>query len=210
MNLSKWTLALAIGAAGAFAASNLTAQDSHGKTGHEDHGHAAQDAGAGMQMPPEFSPGPQHKMLDPFVGEWDATVKFWMEPGATPEESKGKSSSKWALDGRWVIEEFTGNFDGQPFKGISTTGYDPFKKKYISTWIDSMSTTMMVMEGTADPTGKTFGYTATAFDPFVGAETTTKTVITVDSHDQHTMRMFMVMPDGNQFQTMEIVYTRAK
>lgn len=209
MKLSTWTLALAIGAVAAFAATNLTAQDAaHGE--HAGHNHAEPAQDAGMQMPPEFSPGPNHKLLDPFVGEWNAAMKFWMAPGAAPQESKATSSAKWALDGRWVIEEFNGEFDGMPFKGISTTGYDPFKKKFISTWIDSMSTTMMVMEGAADPAGKTFGYVSKGFDPMVGAETTTKTIITVDSHDQHTMKMYMIMPDGVETQTMEVVYTRTK
>lgn len=199
MRLSQWTLALSLTAAGLFGATTLIAQDGKGTP----------DAGAEMmQMPPEFSPGPNHKMLEPFVGEWKAVVKFWMEPGAEPSQSEGSASARMIMDGRWLQEDFTGDFAGMPFKGMGMTGYDPFKKKYVSTWIDSMSTTMMTQEGAVDSDGKVFTYTGKSFDPFMNMETTTKTVLTVDSHDQHTMKMYMITPDGAEMQTMEIVYTR--
>lgn len=197
MRLSQWTLALTVCAVGALGASTLVAQQ--GQEGAEQ-----------FQMPPELSPGPQHKMLEPFVGEWTAVVTFWMEPGTDPEQSEGRSTAAWVMDGRWLQEDFEGNFGGMPFHGKAMTGYDPFKKKFISAWVDSMSTTMMVMEGTADEAGKVFTYTAKAWDPFMNMETTTKTVITVDSHDKHTMKMFTIIPNGPEFQSMEIVYKRVK
>lgn len=199
MRLSQWTLALSLTAAGLFGATTLVAQEGHGTP--------PADAAA-MEMPPEFSPGPNHKMLEPFVGEWNVSVKFWMEPGAEPGVSKGTASSRWIMDGRWMQEDFNGDFAGTPFKGMGMTGYDPFKKKYVSTWVDSMSTTMMSQEGTVDSAGKVFTYSGKSFDPFMNMETTTKTILSVDSHDQHTMKMYTIMPDGAEMQTMEIVYTR--
>lgn len=197
MRLSQWTLALSLTAVGVFGVSTLTAQDATPPGGAEM-----------MEMPPEFSPGPNHKMLEPFVGEWKVVVKFWMDPAAEPGVSEGTASARWIMDGRWMQEDFTGDFAGMPFKGMGMTGYDPFKKKYISTWIDSMSTTMMTQEGTADSAGKVFTYSGKSFDPMMNMETTTKTILSVDSHDQHTMKMFMITPDGAETQTMEIVYTR--
>ena len=36
---------------------------------------------------------------------------------------------------------------GKTFEGVGLTGYDNQTKKYTSTWMDSMSTTLHVMEG---------------------------------------------------------------
>ena len=33
------------------------------------------------------------------------------------------------------------------FHGQGQTGYDPNKKKYVGTWVDSISPTIMIMEG---------------------------------------------------------------
>ncbi len=46
-------------------------------------------------------------------------------------------------------------FGDMDFHGQGQTGYDPAKKKYIGTWVDSMSPTIMMMEGDFDPRTKT-------------------------------------------------------
>ena len=54
------------------------------------------------------------------------------------------------LDGRVLIEEVTSSMMGMPFTGHGMTGYDNVTGKYWSTWTDSMSTGLMVSEGTCD------------------------------------------------------------
>ena len=62
--------------------------------------------------------------LEPLVGDWKVEVKIWMAPDAPPTVSKGTAKSTWALKGRFVQQEFSGEFMGKPFRGISFTGYD--------------------------------------------------------------------------------------
>ena len=38
---------------------------------------------------------------------------------------------------------------GQPFSGVGIDGYDNLRKKYVTTWIDTMGTGIFSMEGTA-------------------------------------------------------------
>src|SRR4051812_6551685 len=32
------------------------------------------------KMAAQMQPGPEHKILDALLGDWEGTVKFWMEP----------------------------------------------------------------------------------------------------------------------------------
>ena len=102
----------------------------------------------------DCTPGAAHQALEPLVGEWKVEVKTWMAPDAPPALSTGTAKSTWALKGRFVQQEFSGEFMGQPFHGISFTGHDNVRGKYRSVWIDDMSTTMVVSEGDADGDGK--------------------------------------------------------
>src|SRR5215207_815100 len=76
------------------------------------------------------TPGSAHQALEPLVGEWNVEVKTWMTPDAPPVTSKGTAKSTWTLKGRFVQQEFSGEFMGQPFHGISFTGYDNVRQKY--------------------------------------------------------------------------------
>ncbi len=41
-----------------------------------------------------------------------------------------------------------------PMTGVMTLGYDPEKKKYVGTWVDSMTSHLWRYEGTVDAAGK--------------------------------------------------------
>ena len=93
------------------------------------------------------TPGAAHKALEPLVGNWTAEVKSWMTPGAPPTVTQATAKSTWVMNGRFVQQEFTGDFMGKPFRGVSLTGYDNTKKKYSNVWIDDMHTSMFTSEG---------------------------------------------------------------
>ena len=104
------------------------------------------------QESPVTKPTPEHQHLAHEVGTWDATIKSWMQgPGSEPLVSKGVEINKLMPGGLWALSDFQGKFGDLPFHGHGQTGYDPVKKKYIGTWVDSMSPTIMIMEGDFDP-----------------------------------------------------------
>jgi hypothetical protein len=156
------------------------------------------------------TPGDAHKKLGSMAGTFNADVKMWMQPGAPPAGGAGVAENTWALDGRWLQQNFTGTFMGMPFTGVGYTGYDNIKKKYVGSWMDSMSTAMMVSSGTADADGKSFTFTSTMDDPMTGKSTPVKEKITVVDDDHHTLEMWGAGPDGKMFKMMEIAYTRKK
>jgi hypothetical protein len=107
---------------------------------------------AGMCDGPEMpAPVKQHEWLQRFVGEWDADVEAYMAPGQPPMQTKGVSRARM-LGGFWLIEE--GQNTMMPYAFILTLGFDPQKKKYVGTWIDTMMGHLWKYEGTVDSTGK--------------------------------------------------------
>jgi hypothetical protein len=156
------------------------------------------------------TPGDAHKKLGAMVGTFDTDVKMWMEPGAPPTAGSGVAENTWALDGRFVQQQFNGTFMGMPFHGIGYTGYDNIKKHYIGSWMDNMTTSMMVSTGTADPSGKSITFTSTMDDPMTGKSSEVKETVTVVDNDHHTLEMWGAGPDGKMYKAMEINYTRKK
>ncbi len=154
------------------------------------------------------TPGAAHKALEPLVGEWSAEVKSWMAPGAPPTVSKGKSKATWIMDGRYLQEEFHGEFMGKPFRGMSLMGYDNMEKKYNSVWIDNMSTIMVKTEGKAGEGGKVITLTGEYACPMTGdLHKPTRQVIRILSNDRHIFEMHDPSK-GENSKEMEIVYTR--
>ena len=99
-------------------------------------------------------PGPQkeHEWLQKFVGEWETTTKGKAGPDQPAMEIKGKISSRQV--GRlWVINEMRADLGTSRMHGVQTIGYDPKKKKYVGTWVDSMMNFMWKYEGSVDESG---------------------------------------------------------
>lgn len=155
-----------------------------------------------------MTPGEQHKKLEPFVGSFDVKVTSWMVPGAPAAESSGSAEDRWVLGGRYVQEMFDGQFMGRPFSGIGYTGYDNIKKAFVSTWMDNMSTAIMMTKGSME--GNTMTSSGTMDDPMSGRSQQVTNKVTVTDNDHHMMEMWGPGPDGKMFKMMEISYARKK
>ena len=155
-------------------------------------------------------PGEPHKKLDGMAGTWDTKITMWMMPGMDPTSSTGTSENKWIMGGRYLEQRFTGSFMGMPFEGIGYTGYDNIKKQYFGTWMDNMSTGVMMSTGAMGGDGKTWNFTATMPDPMTGKDSTVEEKIVVVDADHHTMEMWGPAPDGRNYKMMEIAYSRKK
>ncbi|HVS40354.1 MAG TPA: DUF1579 domain-containing protein, partial [Gemmataceae bacterium] len=148
-------------------------------------------------QPPMPKPGPEQDKLKAFVGDWDCVVKFG------DMEMKGTATYTLGFGGFWLTETFKS--DGpEKFEGRGTMGYDPNKKKYVSTWIDSESPSMMVSEGDYDKDGKT--YTEIGDGPGEdGKPQKYKSAVEFKDKDTIVMTMAMVK-DGKDQQVMTITY----
>ena len=186
----------------------------------------SQEAKPGAQppaMPPEMvemmekmtaagTPGDNHKLLVKKAGNWNCKVKMWWTPDVPDaEESPCTVNSELILGGRWLLETVEGNFNGETFTGHGVSGYDNVTKKFTSVWIDSMSTSAMISEGTYDAAKKTFTYAGENTCPLAGKRVTGRTVERWTDDNNYVVEMYgPYYKTGKEYKSMEITYTRAK
>src|SRR5262245_22069915 len=152
-----------------------------------------------MKMMMELSKtGENHKLLSGMAGNWDYTVKMWMDPSAPATSSSGTATIKPIMDGRYFVGDFSGKMkmpgeDGKvkemPFKGMSIDGYDNVKKKFISTWCDNMGTGMMMSEGTYDSAAKMFTYNG-EYEAMPGIKSRVRMTMKVTDKDHHNFEFY--------------------
>jgi hypothetical protein len=178
----------------------------------------AQDKPAMPEMTPEQqaemeaymkagTPGPPHQMLASTVGKYDLSIKNWHEPGAPATEEKGTATRAMILEGRVLVEDVTSSMMGMAFTGHGMTGYDNVSGKYWSTWTDSMSTGVMLSEGTCDAQ-KTCRFTGSWNDPLTKAPKKARMTSRWTTPTTEVFEMYGPGKDGKEMKMMEITYTK--
>jgi hypothetical protein len=102
-------------------------------------------------QPPQ--PTKEHDLLKKFVGEWESTAEAMAGPNQPAFTCKGRGTGKM-LGGFWVVMEYETEMMGMKINALQTIGYDPKKKKYVGTWIDSMFNHKWDYVGEVDAAGK--------------------------------------------------------
>jgi len=152
--------------------------------------------------------GPEHQWLATCAGSWDVTVTMWMQPGAEPIVSKGTSERTMMLGGRVMTEKVVAEMMGAPFEGHGMAGFDNVSKKHWGTWNDNMMTGLATSSGTCDAKGEC-EFTMSGWDPITGTLKSTRWTAEHGA-DRELHAMYDKGPDGKEFKTMELVYTRKK
>ena len=158
------------------------------------------------------TPGEYHKALEHLIGKWDLATKMWMDgPDKPPTEAKGTSEVKWILGGRYTLEEMKGQIMGMPHNGMGITGYDNFRKQYVSFWIDNTSTAMYNSQGEFDASKKVITSLGKMDEPMTGEkDKTVKYVLQIVDKDKHVFSVYDLVGTANEFKVVEITYTRKK
>ncbi len=155
------------------------------------------------------TPGPEHQEMAKTAGDWTADCQCYMN-GQPCASMKGTAHFEPLMDGRFMMLKYDGtmNMGGSdmPFKGMGIMGYDKMSKKYFSTWIDSMSTSMMKTEG--EKSGNVVTLTGKMFDPMTGKEVTVKEVVTHTDPTHMKYELYAPGPDGKEAKMMQIDYTK--
>lgn len=112
----------------------------------------AQDAGDAAvaemmaQAAKYTQPGPQHEFLGLLVGEWDVASRLTMG-GAAGAAQPGRAVTRWEIDGRWLVSEWTGSLMGMEGEVHHVMGYDPMKMSFVWTSFSSFDNALNRAEG---------------------------------------------------------------
>ena len=153
------------------------------------------------------TPGEPHKLFTSLAGSWTTTTKEWMEPGKPPTESPGTAEMKMLLDGRFLYQEYNSQMMGQPFYGIGIDAYDNLRKRYVTVWLDTMSTGVFTMEGTASADGKTITLKGQHGEPG-GGHMTHRAIWKIVDNNTQTFEMYGTHGHGKEVKMLEITYSR--
>ncbi len=162
-----------------------------------------------MEMTVE--PQKEHQWLQKLVGEWTCEAEAEMGPGKPPEKSSMIEKVR-SLGGLWILAEAEGEMPGCGHATMMMTlGYDPQRKRYVGTWIGSMSTHMWVYDGALD--GGETGLALDAEGPSMagdGKMAQYRDVIEFRSNDHRVLTSHMLGDDGKWQQFMTANYRRTR
>jgi hypothetical protein len=154
-------------------------------------------------------PGPEHKKLQPFVGDWTLTVKLWTDPSQPPAELYGTVERKWIMDGRFLQETVKGKYDGKPIEGMGLWGYDKAQKKFTSVRICGLCGTISYGLASCGASGTKFQCAKEECCPLTGQKFKGRDEVVIESKDKIVMKVFRTV-DGKEVKAMEIVSIRKK
>lgn len=167
------------------------------------------DQAAAMKAWQEYmTPGTVHKMMGKSVGNWTNETKMFWDP-SNPTTTKGTSTVKMIMGGRYQQAEFKSTMMGQPFQGMNLLAYDNKTQMFITTWIDNMGTGVMTLKGKWDDATKSITFTGTAVDPMSGQDMAVREIVSWPDEDHENMEMYQTM-NGTEMKVMEMKSTRVK
>lgn len=153
-------------------------------------------------------PGTSHSLLAPFVGEWNVRLTFWSGPQSKASVSTGTSTISWILGKRFVQERFQGEAGGEAFDGMGLMGYDNGSRAFKTIWLDSLNTAMTMASGRYVPESNTFELTSDVYDPLVSGEKTVRSTLQFTSNDAYVFTMIDRSPEGKEFVSLTMEYSR--
>ncbi len=179
------------------AATNVNAQD------------ASEDAAAAQAAFIEsLKLAPEHAVFKRQVGTWNVEMKTFFEDPENPQTNKGTATFKLLFGGRYLQQEYQGEFSGLPFEGRGLSGYDKTKKKFVGTWVDNFETGILMLEGTYDEKTKTLTEHGVSHMPT--GKAAMRNVTKEIDEDTFVFTMFMKPEGAPEARVMEITYRRAK
>ena len=151
---------------------------------------------------------PEHKQLDYFVGDWDATTTMYMDPKAPPQKSEGKAHSESIFGGRYLQMKYEGSYEGQTFNGEGMFGFDNTSGKFFNTWIDSGSTGFWLAWGSYDSAAKTYTFHGEMDDPMKpGTKMAVRETVRVVDPTHYSFDWYETR-GGKEAKTMQIDYSK--
>ncbi len=154
-------------------------------------------------------PGPEHKKLQPFVGDWTFTLKLWTGPGQSPAELTGTVERKWIMGGRFVQETVKGEYGGKSFEGMGLWGYDSARKKFTVVRVCGLCGTISNSLATYSASGTRFECATEECCPLSGEKIKGRDEVILEGNDKIVTNVFKTV-DGKEVKAVEVVSVRKK
>jgi hypothetical protein len=148
-------------------------------------------------------PAEQHEQLMTKVGDWQVACQYFL--GGEAVEATGEEKVE-ALGAYWTNGQFRCDLMGKEIKGRATSGYDPIKGKYVSSWQDSVTPFFYYFEGELDEEGRLV-MEGENYDPFSKAMTVYRSIETF-AENERSLQLFIAPADTDPIQVLEYRYTR--
>lgn len=149
-----------------------------------------------------------HKQLEALTGSWKGVTKTWFEPNVVADESPMQGTIRPTLGGRFLLHEYQGSLNGEPFDGLAIFGFDLANNRFESAWIDSfhMGTGMMLSKGTSSPLG--FSVLGSYGSPEYPEPWGWRTTVELTNPNELVITAYNISPEGQEDKATETVYTR--
>lgn len=154
-----------------------------------------------------WTPGEAHARLAQRTGVWKLTTRTWSDPSEEPVVTETTAIRSMILGGRCLEERVVGEIQGMPFESRGYLGYDNVTHRWWSTWMDTLSTAVVVTTGTSDPDAKEIVLAGEYSDPLTGQQRQVRTVVRFVDRDTEEFEWWERRGD-REVKTMEILYQR--
>ena len=151
-------------------------------------------------------PGPEHKLLAKYAGEWTTTMTFSAPDMAPSPPVTGSAKITSELGGRFLNDASKGEMMGEPFESRHYTGYNSSAKRYESIWTWTNDNGMLRFTGASEDGGKTINWTGEYTD-LAGQPQAIKAVTKHIDDDRFTIELH---GEGDHAGVMTTEYTRKK
>lgn len=161
----------------------------------------------------EFSaasrPGPQHKVLESLVGEWEVTLSTTAADGTESAPYRGRATLAWTLGQRflrWDASLMFGEISGTT---TGFLGFDTRTRQYQLMMISDFATGMMVAGGSGEIRALGIVFELELTDPATGARLVARSRLRILSPDHFVLEQLEASSGGKDRVTRISHYRRA-
>jgi len=154
--------------------------------------------------------GGRHHGLARMAGEWAGTYKLWFEPDKLAGESTQRGSIRSIAGGRFLLHEYEGSFDGEPFSGVAILGHHIDDGTWESAWVDSFHTGTAIIFSASPSGDERFSALGSYGDGQGGPRWGWRTELEQPDADTLVITMFNITPNGDEAKAVEIRYARVR
>lgn len=149
-----------------------------------------------------------HKRLHALVGNWEGKTITWIEPEQLFDESLTKGTIRAVTNGHFLLYEYDGTIQGEPYAGIMIWGYDLVQNLFQTVWTDSFHTGTGIISSrgpipsTFSAQGKFNNWQECAFWQY-------RTELELIDNKTLLIKSFGISPEGEEHKMIETILERS-